>query len=134
MFNTIITAFIPLIIKLIVTIIGIIILTLVPKIIAFIKTKLGATKFAQALIVADKVVAQIEAYIAANPAASKVLDDLYAQFKAGILQVLPLNDAEIDFLFKTILADLIAALGLNPTDYVTAFAPTPAVKAKLLFK
>jgi hypothetical protein len=131
MFNTILNAILPLIIKLIAVILGTIILLLTPKIIAFIKTKLGAVKFAAALIVAGKVVAQIEAYIQANPAASKALDDLYAQFKAGILQVLPLNDAEIDFLFESVLADLIAALGLNPVDYAGAFVAPVAVKGKL---
>jgi len=135
MFNALLTAFLPLIIRVVLVVLGFIIIALVPKAIGYIKTKVGAAKFSQGLAVAEKVYAQIVTYIQTNPAAAKTLEALYAQFRAGMLLVLPLNDAELDFLFKTILADLIKAIGANPVDYAGAFLTAPTnIKAKLLFK
>jgi hypothetical protein len=128
MLNTIITAILPLIIKIIVAILGIIIMALVPKLIKWIIAKIGASKFAQALIVANQVVKVLTAYFKANPQIAVTATIIYNEFKAEITSILPLSDAEVDFIFTSILADIIAAFGLNIADFsqISQIAYNPA--------
>jgi hypothetical protein len=132
MLNTIITAILPLIIKLILAILGLVIMALVPKLIKWIIAKIGASKFAQALIVANQVVKVLTAYFKANPQIQNTATIIYNEFKSEITSILPLSDAEVNFIFNSILADIIAALGVNVTDFSQLTYKFPV--KKYLFK
>jgi hypothetical protein len=79
----------------------------------------GSAKYSQACKLAEAAIQFIVGYFKAHPEAAKDAEIIYNMFKARIIAVLPLTDAEIDYLFAQLEIALADLIGVDPSIFNT---------------
>jgi len=109
---------------------------LIPFGIKYLVNTLGKGKLIKALTTANLVKDFIIDYFKLHPELQKSLDEIMAQFKQRILLTTKLTDAELNYLWEQVSADIINALHIE-IDCTTKMAfsvNSKNKKQKLLFK
>ena len=111
---------------------------LIPFGVKYMVNHIGKDKVNEALKIAILARDFIIGYYKVNPSVKIKVEDIMDMFKERVLKVLPLTDAELDYLWEQIKFDIIEALKIE-VDYTTKLNMTSNIKdtnkkQKLLFK